>query len=106
MHSKQNRSVLLWRSIGFLILLLTAVEPSLADGPAGDLDAAIEQHRKGLLVIEAPPGTAVVVEQQRHEFWFGAALASQAFDGHMRHEQGRWQAGRLVPVNPMCQLAG
>ena len=54
--------------------------------PAGDLDAAIEQHRKGLLIIEAPPGTPVVVEQQRHEFWFGAALASQAFGGRLRPE--------------------
>ena len=33
----------------------------------------------GTLVIEAPAGTAVRVEQVRHEFWFGAALASQMF---------------------------
>ncbi|MGD0536054.1 MAG: endo-1,4-beta-xylanase [Verrucomicrobiota bacterium] len=50
-------------------------------------DAAIEQYRKGRLVIEAAPGTEVMVEQQRHEFWFGAALASQAFNGSMGPEQ-------------------
>lgn len=48
-----------------------------------DLNRAIEQHRKGTLMIEAPPGSEVVVEQRRHEFWFGAALANQAFGGGM-----------------------
>jgi hypothetical protein len=81
------------------MLLLTAVQPSLAEGIAGDLDAAIEQHRKGLLVIEAPPGTAVVVEPQRHEFWFGAALACQAFDGQMRPED-RQQYLTVFRTNP------
>ena len=52
-----------------------------------DSDAAIDKHRKGTLIIEAAPGTEVVVEQLRHEFWFGAALASQAFGGRMRPEE-------------------
>ncbi len=51
-----------------------------------DLEAAIEKCRKGVLVIEAPPGTKVAVEQQRHEFWFGAALANQAFGERMPAE--------------------
>lgn len=54
-----------------------------AQPSAGDLDAAIERHRKGVLVIEAPAGTEIRIEQQRHEFWFGAALANQAFGGRM-----------------------
>lgn len=44
-----------------------------------DLEASIEKNRMGTLMVEAPPGTEVVIEQQRHEFWFGAALANQAF---------------------------
>lgn len=44
-----------------------------------DLDTAIHSVRMGTLKIEAPPGTEVRVEQLRHEFWFGAALANQAF---------------------------
>ena len=48
-----------------------------------ELDAAIDSQRKDTLIIEAAPGTQVVVEQQRHEFWFGAALANQAFNGGM-----------------------
>ena len=35
----------------------------------------------GTLVIETAPGAEVRVEQVRHEFWFGAALASQMFGG-------------------------
>jgi GH35 family endo-1,4-beta-xylanase len=49
-------------------------------------DEAIATNRMGTLTIEAPAGTEVVVEQRRHEFWFGAALANQAFNGQMRPE--------------------
>ncbi len=54
-----------------------------AQGSAQDLNDAIEKYRKGVLVIQAPPGTEVAVEQVRHEFWFGAAVASQAFGDRM-----------------------
>lgn len=46
-----------------------------------DLDESIRQVRMGTLVIEAAPGAEVRVEQLRHEFWFGAALANQMFGG-------------------------
>lgn len=66
---------------------LLAVPASLpGQEPAPNLDAAINECRKGVLVIEAPPGTKVTVEQQRHEFWFGAALANQVFGDRMRSE--------------------
>lgn len=61
---------------------------ALSYGPAGsgvaattNLDESIRQIRMGTLVIEAAPGAEVRVEQLRHEFWFGAALASQMFRG-------------------------
>src|SRR5580765_7317160 len=57
-----------------------------AQGDTQALTEAIEKHRKGVLVIQAPPDTEVVVEQMRHEFWFGAALANQAFGDSMRPE--------------------
>lgn len=44
-------------------------------------DEAIRQLRMGTIIIEAAPGTEVQVEQLRHEFWFGAALANQMFSG-------------------------
>ena len=43
------------------------------------LEAAIRQNRMGTLVIETTPNAEVKVEQLKHEFWFGAALANQAF---------------------------
>jgi endo-1,4-beta-xylanase len=59
------------------LLALSAFVCSVAS--AGDLEDAIYKNRKGTLVIEAAAGTEVKVEQVRHEFWFGAALANQAF---------------------------
>ena len=50
---------------------------SLAMGSDGD--EAIRKVRMGTLTIETTPGAEVRVEQKRHEFWFGAALASQMF---------------------------
>jgi len=46
-----------------------------------DVDEAIRKTRMGMLIVEASPGAEVRVEQLRHEFWFGAALASQVFGG-------------------------
>ncbi len=67
----------------FVLLLLATLVSALAQTTTPDCDRAIDECRNGLLIIEAPPGTEVQVEQQRHEFWFGAALASQAFGGRM-----------------------
>jgi len=73
----------------YFVLLVFALGPlglGAAQQGQGDLEGAINEHRKGVLVIEAPAGTEVTVEQKRHEFWFGAALANQAFNGGMRPE--------------------
>jgi GH35 family endo-1,4-beta-xylanase len=84
MCANQCRS---WRSFESFLIFLAAVLPTVAqEPPPQDLSAAIERHRKGVLVIQAAPGAEVVVEQQRHEFWFGAALANQAFNERMRPE--------------------
>jgi endo-1,4-beta-xylanase len=93
-------SLFLRHSRGFLLgaVFLCAVVATVAQEPTQDLNAAIQQHRKGVLIVEAPPGTEVVVEQQRHEFWFGAALASQAFDGGVR-PQDRQQYLSLFLTN-------
>ncbi len=51
-----------------------------------DRDDTIRQVRMGTLVVATTPGAEVRVEQLRHEFWFGAALANQAFGTRMRTE--------------------
>ncbi len=58
----------------------------LAPDQLRDADAAIEKHRKGTFTIEAAPNSDVVLEQVRHEFWFGAAISSGVFGGRMRPE--------------------
>lgn len=69
------------RQACLLLLALLTPAQSPAQDSSQDLNAAIDRNRKGQLVIEARPGAKIIVEQQRHEFWFGAALANQAFDG-------------------------
>lgn len=44
-----------------------------------DLSDQIAKNRMGTLIIQAEPGASVHVEQIRHEFWFGAALANHMF---------------------------
>ena len=48
-----------------------------ASAATTDLDESIRQVRMGTLVVKAPAGSHVRVEQVRHEFWFGAALANR-----------------------------
>jgi endo-1,4-beta-xylanase len=55
-----------------------------ADTP---LDDSIRQVRMGTLVIQATPGAEVHVEQLRHEFWFGAALANSMFGRQPDNDQ-------------------
>lgn len=55
--------------------------PAMLPAADTDLDQSIRQLRMGTLVIETAPNAEVRVEQLRHEFWFGAALASQYFNG-------------------------
>jgi endo-1,4-beta-xylanase len=83
MSKKQGRRFPGRRSILLALILLAAGLSAGAQPTSQQVDAEIQKHRKGSIVIHAPPGTQVTVEQQRHEFWFGAALANQAFNGRM-----------------------
>ena len=65
------------RSGAGIALSLVCACSQMAQG--ADLDESIRRVRMGTLVVEAAPGAEVRVEQVRHEFWFGAALASQMF---------------------------
>lgn len=50
------------------------------------LNDSIHQHRMGTLLIEAAPNTEVQIQQLRHEFWFGAALANHMFGPNANSE--------------------
>ena len=49
----------------------------------------IVKHRKGELIIKAKPGAQVTVEQIRHEFPFGSAIANGFIDGSMSDSDRR-----------------
>ncbi|MEK7675927.1 MAG: endo-1,4-beta-xylanase [Verrucomicrobiota bacterium] len=70
----------LHRSFWLAIALSFGAASDFTAGSA-DLDESIRQVRMGTLVMEAAPGAEVRVEQLRHEFWFGTALANQMFGG-------------------------
>ena len=67
---------------GFCCLLL--INAAASHGAETAADKAIARLRMGQLVVETKPGARVQVEQLRHEFWFGAALASQMFSSRSR----------------------
>ncbi len=71
----------------FVFATVLGSSPSgLLHAASTDVDEAIRKVRMGTLVIEAAPGVAVRVEQLRHEFWFGCALAGQPFGSRMNAE--------------------
>jgi GH35 family endo-1,4-beta-xylanase len=51
-----------------------------------NLDKLIGQNRMGQLIVKAPKGTKVEVEQLQHEFWFGCAISNSIFDGSATEE--------------------
>jgi endo-1,4-beta-xylanase len=72
---------------GLIFMMILGCCPgSLLHAASADLDKAIRQARMGTLVVQAAPGVEVRVVQLRHEFWFGAALASHMFGGWMNPE--------------------
>jgi GH35 family endo-1,4-beta-xylanase len=67
------------------LVWLGCLLPASADEAAWD--RAIAEYRMGRLIVQAPPQTVVRVEQLRHEFWFGAALANHMFTPQANREQ-------------------
>jgi len=65
--------------VGLSADVRAAVQPS-------GLDVSIRALRMGTLVVETSPHAEVRVEQLRHEFGFGAALANSVFNGRLNAE--------------------
>ena len=72
-------------SILAAVTVLMSIE-ALAQYPGISEDIA--KHRKGMLIVKANPADRIVVEQLRHEFWFGAAISNSLAGG-------RWSADDL-----------
>ncbi len=52
-------------------------------------EADVRRHRVGTIVVETAPGARVKVEQLRHEFGFGTALANHLFQDETPEETRR-----------------
>lgn len=73
----------------FLIMLIPALSLNQITIAQENLDKLIEQNRMGQLIVKAPKGTKVEVEQLQHEFWFGCAISNSFFDGSASEENGK-----------------
>lgn len=58
-------------------------ETAMTRSEEWNLPDSIEKYRKGIIVVKTTPNTKVALEQQKHEFWFGSAVTSAAFDGSL-----------------------
>lgn len=67
----------------FIIPIFWFIFQTETNAQYADIDDAIAERRKGKLIIKAQPGEKVTVEQESHEFWFGAAISNGLADGSM-----------------------
>ncbi len=82
-----------------LLLTFSLACSVVNSGLAGSVDKKIA-HRKGVLTIETEPGEWVDIQQQSHEFWFGAAIANKVFDGEMsQKEAAKYKQAFLANFN-------
>jgi len=49
-----------------------------------NLEKSISANRKGIIVLSGKPGATVKIQQLKHEFWFGCAVASGVFENNSR----------------------
>ena len=75
---------LLYKSLTLIVFYVFASFTISAQN--SDLNKSIEIIRKGEITVKAKPGSAVNVEQMKHEFWFGCAIPNSLFDGSMTEE--------------------
>ena len=70
-----------WRKrLTYMWVLLLIVMMGSSQQPAmNELDRSIAGIRKGVLTVKANKGEQVTIEQIRHEFWFGSAIADNPF---------------------------
>jgi endo-1,4-beta-xylanase len=60
----------------FAVLSLIAIQIHSSYGQNPGINGEIARNRKGEIIVKAKPGSQVIVEQLRHEFWFGCAISN------------------------------
>lgn len=69
-----------------MILLLQLVPVTRTMGQYPGINDDIAKLRKGELIVKAKPGDKVVIEQLKHEFWFGCAITNGIASDRMPEE--------------------
>jgi endo-1,4-beta-xylanase len=68
----------------FIFISLTSIYyPEIIQAQYPGINENIAKYRKGELVVNAGKGDKVIVEQLRHEFWFGCAITNGMIRGSM-----------------------
>jgi endo-1,4-beta-xylanase len=74
---QKSKSLFQKAQICFLFFCTISLLLSLTvHGQFPGIEDSIRKYRKGTIIIKAKPGVKIVVEQTRHEFWFGSAISS------------------------------
>jgi GH35 family endo-1,4-beta-xylanase len=55
------------------------------------IDDSIARHRKGIITVKAEKDSRIVVEQLRHEFWFGCAIPNSLAGGMAEADLSRFK---------------
>jgi GH35 family endo-1,4-beta-xylanase len=67
-----------------LAALIGIILSKNAEAQYAGINDSIARYRMGKIVVKAKPGDKVQVEQLKHEFWFGCAIANSLADGSMK----------------------
>ena len=82
-----------------VILSLDFISPQKIKAQYPGINDSIAKHRKGELIIRAKKGSKVVVEQMRHEFWFGCAIPNSLAGGMSQDNQKKFREKFLENFN-------
>lgn len=66
-----------------ITISLVVLQQSAVTAQTTEIDQSIAANRKGEITIKTKPDAEVIIEQVRHEFWFGCAIPNSFVDGSM-----------------------
>jgi len=74
----------LWnKTIIRALILISIVLSNCSQPELSEIERSIQEIRKGELTVKAKKGEQITIEQIRHQFWFGCAIANNLGSGSM-----------------------
>ena len=85
-------------TIPILLIQVIFLQANYAQMPG--IDESIAKHRKGMITVRARKGDNVTIEQLKHEFWFGCAIANNLGSGfRQQNDEIQYKAKFLENFN-------